>query len=182
MKDKTLHNARQDWVINEINMLKSATPIADVADKMEVGMSSVSMVYNKKQGISTKFFQKFCDVYGFNWEAVNGMLIERIQQGIVNNNPDNKHDENQSTTENNNLTFTNDELKKSLHSLSTQDILAMINRLIGLMEEKEKNMNGHLTRLIDINSKHAETVMMLSNIIAQREGRTGKNEGLGKHG
>jgi len=86
VKDKTLQNLRQSWVLDEIKKLKLGSPVAELSDKTGFSKAGISQMLSGKQAISMNFYKKFCEVYGFNHDAVNHMLIDGIKSGIENDN------------------------------------------------------------------------------------------------
>ena len=83
MKDKSLQDARQAWILAEIKKLKLESPVAELSRKLQVGMSLVSEVMSQKASVSVKFFRSFCEAYGFNHDEVNHTLIENIKKQIT---------------------------------------------------------------------------------------------------
>ena len=82
---ETLQNARIDWVLAEIEKMGMKYPVKEVSEKTEYSKGIVSNYLNKKAIMSLEFVKKFCDAFEYNFDAVNGLLIERIEQQIKDN-------------------------------------------------------------------------------------------------
>ena len=83
-KDKTLQDARQHWVLSEIGKMKLASPVTELSVKLGYGKSMISEVLNGKASISFPFFNKFCEVFSYNPDAVNHSLIDKLKTNLAN--------------------------------------------------------------------------------------------------
>ncbi len=103
-KDKTLQDARQYWLIAEVEKMKLANPVTDISFKTGYGKSAVSEILNKKSGMSLRFFRTFCEKFGFDVDAINHIIIDGIRKELnplnLTNNFTNKNDQNSKLIQN----------------------------------------------------------------------------------
>lgn len=166
-----LQKARQDWIAKEIQSLGIEFPVAEISKKMGKHTGFVSMYLSNKRAMSVSFMKAFCEAYGIDFDAVNHAVIEQVKKELA--------DPQQTDTKNNNSSkqihidgVVNNE--DEILSLSpTKNIPVMLDRMITLLERKEKNMED----LISNNGKFADGLLELIHKFGTEKTDTGQ---LGK--
>lgn len=84
MVNKNLQEARQQWFSEAIQSLEIDNIQADIVAKTGYKKQTVNTYVNNHRAISLDFMRTFCEAYGYDFEAVNHSIIERIKSGLVN--------------------------------------------------------------------------------------------------
>jgi transcriptional regulator with XRE-family HTH domain len=173
-KDKTLQDARQTWLFDKISEMKLESPLADLVRKTGYSKSVISMMLNNKAAISINFLKKFCEAFGFDFDAVNHTLIDKIKTDLSR---DNINEKSKTKIDNFNSIIDKENGQKSKqddNEIITLDFHENIPKMIDkLLSIHEKN-SASMANMSEANVIMARAVEAL--IIQQKEGEQAKNK------
>lgn len=160
MIDKDLQKARQDWFLAELRSLKIDNAQADIVDKTGYKKQTINGYAKNIRPISLDFMRTFCEAYGYNFEAVNHLLIEKIKNEIVEGQTVPNKAENSKEKNSKKLSGNKDNLLNSQLTINEDDMhtinLEMVRHIMKMNEELIQT-NGVLARKIpDLKEDEAE--------------------------
>lgn len=83
MVNKELQEARQQWFSQELKAMDKDNLQAEIAEKTGYSKQTVNTYVQNHRAISLDFMRTFCEAYGYDFDGVNHMLIDRVKNGIA---------------------------------------------------------------------------------------------------
>lgn len=83
MKDKTLPNARQSWLLAKVKSFKLEAPVAEIHRKTGKSVGAISNFLSGKRLATDDFIQNFCESFEIDYKTAQ-LEIEEIAKSLSN--------------------------------------------------------------------------------------------------